>query len=73
MYILQIGELVAHLPDDFRENHSHIPWRQIKGMRNVFAHDYDNTNLEEAWVTIETDIPALATECRKILHEITEE
>ena len=33
-YILQIGELVGGLTDDFKAENNHIPWRAIKGMRN---------------------------------------
>ena len=39
-YILQIGELVSGLTDDFKEQNNHIPWRAIKGMRNVVVHKY---------------------------------
>ena len=38
--ILQIGELVGKLTDDFREQHPGVPWRQIKAMRNIVAHSY---------------------------------
>jgi uncharacterized protein with HEPN domain len=37
--ILQIGELVNHLSDEFWAQTSHImPWRNIVDMRNKFAH-----------------------------------
>ena len=36
--ILQIGELVGKLTDEFREQHPAVPWRQIKAMRNNVAH-----------------------------------
>jgi len=42
-------------------------------MRNIFAHDYENTNLEEAWVTIEVDIAMLANNCRNILLDLDNE
>ena len=38
--ILQIGELVSNLSDDFRAAHTDIPWREIKLMRNIVAHRY---------------------------------
>lgn len=40
-YILQIGELVSGLTDDFKAENSHIPWRAIKGMRNVVVHKFE--------------------------------
>ena len=38
MCIIQIGELVGRLSDEFVENHNEIPWHAIKGMRNLHAH-----------------------------------
>ena len=38
--ILQIGELVGKLTEDFRDSHDAIPWRKIKAMRNIVAHSY---------------------------------
>jgi uncharacterized protein with HEPN domain len=32
MCIIQIGELVSRLSEDFIESHSQIPWYAIKGM-----------------------------------------
>lgn len=36
-----------------------IPWRLIKGMRNLHAHDYENVDMEIVWNTLIEDIPAL--------------
>ena len=44
--ILQIGELVGKLTDEFREQHSAIPWRQIKAMRNIVPHSYGTVDPE---------------------------
>lgn len=40
MCIIQIGELVGRLSDEFIEECNQIPWNAIKGMRNLHAHDY---------------------------------
>ena len=37
MCILQIEELVNHLSNDFKDNHTEIPWHKIRGMRNYVA------------------------------------
>lgn len=57
--ILQIGELVGKLTDEFREQHSAIPWRQIKAMRNIVAHSYGTVDPETSWEIITDDIPTL--------------
>lgn len=59
MCIIQIGELVNRLSDEFLEAHADIPWHAIKGMRNLHAHDYENVDLEIVWNTLIEDIPEL--------------
>ena len=68
-YILQIGELARGLTDEFKEAYSQIPWRQIRGMRNVVVHKYGEVDPDTLWDVLTNDIPALAAECRKIMEE----
>ncbi|MCL2766776.1 MAG: DUF86 domain-containing protein [Peptococcaceae bacterium] len=70
MCILQVGELASKLDEDFRDKYDLIPWRKIRGMRNIVAHDYDSINDEETWATIESKIPELKAYCELILREI---
>lgn len=65
--ILQIGELVGQLTDDFKTQHSAIPWRQIKAMRNIVAHRYGTVDPEVTWEIITEDIPVLKRYCLAIL------
>lgn len=66
--ILQIGELVGKLTDDFREQHAAVPWRQIKAMRNIVAHSYGSVDPETTWEIITSDIPDLKQYCQVILE-----
>ena len=68
MCILQIGELTTRLSEAFKEKHSVIPWRLIKAMRNINAHDYESLNLEYAWNTLIEDIPKLKADLMVILN-----
>ncbi len=69
MCILQIGELAGHLSADFRAAHAEMPWREIRGMRNVVAHAYADISFKTTWDTIRTDIPALKDFCIEILSQ----
>lgn len=53
MPLLQIGELSAHFKTDepFAIFPS-IPWRDIKGFRNVVVHGYGSIDLNVAWNTV---------------------
>ena len=65
--ILQIGELVGKLTEEFRQQHSAVPWRQIKAMRNIVAHSYGSVDPETTWEIITEDIPVLKKYCCSIL------
>ena len=65
-YILQIGELSRGLSDTFKAFHSEIPWKQIRGMRNVVVHKYGDIDLDTLWDVLMNDIPKLHEACRKI-------
>lgn len=72
MCIIQIGELVAKLDEDFLKRHSGIPWRQIKGMRNIYAHDYDVIDNNMVWEAITEEIPELREKLQIILNIVCE-
>lgn len=65
--ILQIGELVTVLSDDFKGNYTQMPWRDIKAMRNIVAHRYGMVDKDMLWNTVHEDIPALRMFCEGIL------
>ena len=67
MPILQIGELVKNLSDDFKNQNHNIPWKSITGMRNVFAHNYGAIDRNGTWDTSQNDIPKLKEELEDIL------
>lgn len=68
MCILQIGELAGKLSEDTRQESPDIPWREIRGMRNVCAHGYGTIILESTWETIRSDIPELKDKCQRLLE-----
>ena len=59
MPVFQIGELVGALTDEYVDSCRQIPWRAIRGFRNIIAHDYGVVDPLWAWNTIESDIPSL--------------
>ncbi len=69
MCIIQIGELVAQLSDELKNHRQEVPWKLIKSMRNLFAHDYARVDSEIVWDTLKHSIPDLKEKCEKILNE----
>ena len=65
MNLLQIGEIAGKLSEDYRlKTSGKIPWKAIRGMRNLFAHDYGNMDESLIWQTVGNDIPMLMDFCR---------
>ena len=58
--------------DDPRTNYDKISWKLIRGMRNIFVHEYENVDLARTWATIETDVPLLKAYCEEILSQLRE-
>lgn len=54
-----IGEATKRLSQNFRDNYSKIPWKQIAGMRDILIHDYLGIDIYAVWDTIETNLPQL--------------
>ena len=67
MCILQIGELAGKLSVEMQSQTPDIPWREIRGMRNICAHNYGMIDLYSTWATIEKDIPSLKVRCLSLL------
>ena len=65
MCILQIGELVGKLSDDFKKSHPVMPWRDIKAMRNIAAHNYGEIDIDILWETATGDIIHLKEFCEQ--------
>jgi uncharacterized protein with HEPN domain len=65
-----IGEATKKLPDDFRQQHDHISWKQMAGMRDKLIHEYFGVDYEVVWNVILDDIPVLHQQIQAILDRI---
>ena len=68
MPILQIGELANHLSEEFKQQHKQIPWNEMRGIRNLMAHQYHSVDFDIIWDTSRIDIPALREFCKANLE-----
>jgi uncharacterized protein with HEPN domain len=67
MNFIVIGEMVAKLTEEFKENYQEIEWNKIKGFRNIVAHDYFGIDAEEVWQIIRFKLPNLKKDIEKII------
>ncbi len=69
MSLLQIGELTGHLTEEFREaTKESVFWPAVKGMRNLFAHNYGAVDVDKVWETVMSDIPVLHDFCNRAIQ-----
>ena|SRR3989338_11227249 len=59
MQLINIGEMVNQLSEDFTEKHRNFPWHEIIGMRNQIAHGYFEIKPDVIWRTCQIDLPEL--------------
>jgi len=62
-----IGEAIKNLPEEFKNKHKGIPWKDIAGMRDRIAHFYFGIDYNLVWDTIKKDIPVLKKEIKKLI------
>jgi uncharacterized protein with HEPN domain len=65
MNFVIIGEMVSKLSDEFKQNNSSVDWSNIKGFRNIIAHQYFGIDAEEVWGIVHNELPHLKRELEK--------
>ena len=66
MSLINIGELSKSLTDDYLAGMPNIPWKAIRGFRNIAAHQYGRIDFEDVYKTVVEDLPVL----KETLQEI---
>lgn len=67
---ITIGEAAALLAGEhgaFVASTPQIPWRKMRGMRNVMAHEYWSINVDVVWETVATSIPDLGARIAELV------
>ena len=59
MSLINIGELSKSFTEDYLAAMPGIPWKAIRGFRNIAAHQYGIIDFEDVYKTILEDIPRL--------------
>lgn len=63
-----IGEAARNLPEDFRKEHSDVPWGKAMATRNILIHHYFGIDLETVWDTVTNSIPPFKEQVQKLLQ-----
>ena len=64
-----IGEAARHVPAEVQKAYPHIPWRQMRAMRNLLVHEYDRVDPDVVFETVRTDLPDVVVSLKKLLRD----
>jgi uncharacterized protein with HEPN domain len=64
-----IGEAAGRISQPTQDRFPQLPWRLMKGMRNIVVHEYDSVDVHIVWMTARTDLPPLVAELERLLQE----
>ncbi|WP_374631644.1 DUF86 domain-containing protein [Ferrovibrio sp.] len=71
--LMEISEASRHLPREMIERHPDFLWKEIRGLRNVFAHEYFRIDLDQVWKTIKIRVGPLETAIQAELDRLDNE
>jgi uncharacterized protein with HEPN domain len=66
-----IGEAANRLPPEVTSLAPDVPWRKIRAMRNLIAHDYAGIDAEIVWKTVQEWLPELKAAVTSLLTQLT--
>jgi uncharacterized protein with HEPN domain len=68
--LIIVGEAANRISEQFRDQHSTIPWSSMIGTRNIIVHGYDQVRLQIIWGILQGDLADLKSKVEKILIEL---
>ena len=64
-----IGEALRNISEDFRRDHTEIPWKETIGMSNILIHRYFELDANLVWTVVIRDLPDLKEKVGSALKE----
>ena len=68
LVIIQMGEFANRFSDEFREEYDDINWKQLIGLKNITAHNYENIVDDIFWEIMHEDVPEIKAYLEEILY-----
>ncbi|GGN04429.1 hypothetical protein GCM10010967_44230 [Dyadobacter beijingensis] len=68
LLLINIGEQANRLSEEIKSRYSHIPFQQIRGIRNRVAHDYTGIDYELVFDIVNKDLTILKPRISDLLR-----
>lgn len=68
-----IGEAAGRISDDVKAQAPSVPWRAMRGVRNVVSHAYHRVDAVRVWRVVTDDVPRIHPEIRALRQAMQEE
>ncbi len=65
-----IGEATKGLPENLKEKHPEIPWKEMAGFRDKLIHFYFGIKHELVWQALKKRLPQIKSLLQKILEDM---
>jgi uncharacterized protein with HEPN domain len=66
--LMVMGESVRWVPVQVQDGHRDLPWRGMRGVRNVVVHEYFGVDPRILWETCRRDLPPLIPRLEAVLR-----
>jgi uncharacterized protein with HEPN domain len=68
-----IGEATSNLSEEVKGRAPSLPWREMRGLRNIVAHAYHRVDPARVWRVVTRDLPHTHEKIRSVLEEVRKE
>ena len=65
-----IGEAIANLPDELKDQFPDVGWRLIKDFRNFIVHEYFGIDSSIVWDAVKLELPELKEHMLKLKNVV---
>jgi uncharacterized protein len=65
--LMTMGESIRWIPEPILEAYPAVPWRTLRGIRNVVVHEYFGMDPAILWETVRGDLPRLEADPEAVL------